>query len=85
MYFILHLTDVLTTTKLSFEQVTQAPCDNFKFVGNSNYITLCLTDNLTMTNFSTLPSNFKVAKMLTSDMFSKVPCGKLIKVMNFVL
>ena len=39
---------------------TEAAQDNFKFGGNLNYITLSLTDNLTMTNFFTLPSNFKV-------------------------
>ena len=42
----------------------EASRDNFggnsNFKGNLNYITLCLTDNLTMTNFFTLPPNFKV-------------------------
>ena len=32
----------------------EAPRDNFKFGGNFNYFTLCLTDNWTMTGF-TLP------------------------------
>ena len=37
---------------------TEAPRDNFKFGGNLDYFTLCLTDNLTMTNVFTLPPNF---------------------------
>ena len=36
-------------------RLTEAPRDNFKFEGNLNYITLCLTDNLTITSFFTLP------------------------------
>ena len=73
MYFILHLTDVLSMTnffalppnvysaKLKvLNKFTEAPRDNLKLRGNSNYITLCLIDNLTVTNFFTLPPNFKV-------------------------
>ena len=98
MYFIWRLTDVLTMTTLHYpltfnsvklkvlNRFTEVPRDNFKFGGNSNYIALCLADNLTMTNFFTLPPNFlRWAKMLTLNMFSNVPRGKLKKVMNFVL
>ena len=44
-------------------------------------------DNMTMANFFTLfyPPTLSWAKMLTLSMFSKVPRGKLKKVMNFVL
>ena len=38
---------------------TDAPRDIFKFGGNLNYFILCLTDNLTMTNFFTLPHTFR--------------------------
>ena len=62
---------------------TEAPRDNFKFGGILNYFTLCLTDNLTMTNFFTLPPKFSWAKLLTLNMFSKVLRGQIKKVINF--
>ena len=67
MYSIPYLTDVLNvltslhyplmlnSAKLGLNRFTEAPRDNFKFGGNLNYVTSCLTENLTMTIFFTLP------------------------------
>ena len=63
MYIISYLTGVVTMMHYSLtfnsaklevlNRFTEAPRDNFKFGGILNYFTLCLTDNLTMTNFFT--------------------------------
>ena len=59
----LHYPLTFNSAKLKvLNRFTEAPGDNLKFRGNSNYITLCLTDNLTMTNFFKLPPNFKVGE-----------------------
>ena len=59
---------------------SKAPRHNFKFGGNLSYFSLCLTDNLTMTNFLHYPPTFKWTKCSTSNMFSKAPRGQIKKV-----
>ena len=39
------------------DRFPETPRDNLKFGDILNYFTLCLTDNLTMTNFLPLPPN----------------------------
>ena len=63
----------------------KAPRDNFEFGGNLSYFSLCLTDNLSMTNFLHYPPTFKWAKCLTSNMFSEASRGQIKKVMIFAL
>ena len=76
----LHYPLTFNSAKLKvLNRFTEAPRDNFKFGGKLNYITLSLTDNLTIANFFTLLT-LRWAKMLT--LFSKVPRGKIKKVMN---
>ena len=64
---------------------SKAPRGNFKFGGNFSYLSLFLTDNLTMTNFLHYPQTFKWTKCLTSNMFSEAPPDQVKKVMIFAL
>ena len=66
-------------------RISEALCDNFEFGGNLSYFDLCLTYNLTMTNFLYYPPTFKWAKCLTSDMSTETPRGQTKKVMIFPL
>ena len=67
MYFISFLTDVLTMTNLHYPKTfnstkfyvlgrfSEDQRDNSNFRGNLSYFTLCLRENLTMTNFLHYP------------------------------
>ena len=57
MWIYIYITDLPS-------RFTKAPLDNFKFGGNLNYFTLCLTDKLTMANFFTLPPNVLLSEAL---------------------
>ena len=63
---------------------TEAPRENFKFGGNFSYFTFCFTYNLTMTNLH-YPQLLAELKLLSLNMFSKVPRGQIKKVRNFTL
>ena len=64
---------------------SKAPRGNFEFGGNLSYLSLFLTDNLTMTNFLHYPQTFKWTKCLTSNMFSEALPGQIKEVMIFAL
>ena len=61
MYVISYLTDVFCMTNFlnhpqtfnsaNLNRFSEAHHDNFEFGGNKSYFSLCLRDNLTMTNF----------------------------------
>ena len=52
----LHHPQTSNSSKLSnLNRFSQAPRDNFEFGGNLSCFSLCLTDNLTMTNFLHYP------------------------------
>ena len=66
------------------KNVSKALRDNFKFGGNFSYFSLCLTDNLTMTNFLHYHQLLsELNKCLTLNMFSEVPRVQIKKVMIF--
>ena len=79
----LHWTQTFYSANLYvLNRFTENPPDNFKLRGNLSF-TLCLKDNLTMTNFLHYLPTLRWAELLILNMFSKVLRGQIKKVMNF--